>query len=138
MTSHITAQPVNLSHALRRLARANIEHAKKKAARSARVSLRAIADLKARGEPLGCVATVANTRTLTELCALAAADVTPHLAGVLRLEGIESLGHAHVGGGVGTYGDCTHYCLDNGVVDIWVSEVMRKLGFVAARSPRVV
>lgn len=67
--------------------------------------------MKARGEPLGCVATVANTRTHTELCALAAADVTPHLAGVLRLEGIESLGHAHVGGGVGTYGDCTHYCM---------------------------
>lgn len=29
-------------------------------------------------------------------------------------------------------GDCTHYCLDNGVVDQWVSEVMRKLGFVVA------
>jgi len=34
---------------------------------------------------------------------------------------------SHVGNG-----DCTHYCLDNGVVDQWVSEVMRKLGFVVA------
>lgn len=48
------------------------------------------------------------------------------LAGVVELAGLNHQGHAKVGGGVGSFGDCQHYCMP-GVPDLMARAVFAML-----------
>ena len=70
-----------------------------------------LASMKAHHKSLGCVASVVTTRAQVEHQALTAAGLFSHIYASISLAGIEDLGHAKIGGGVGSFGDCQHYCM---------------------------
>ena len=69
------------------------------------------------GLPQGCTGRVQNVRFQREVAAVRQAGLSDVVDAHLSLEGLNTLGRAKVGGGVGTYGDCTHYCMP-GVPDV--------------------
>ena len=65
-----------------------------------------------------CAAHVPDLHSAAEWAALRARpQLLASLWGVLHLEGLNTLGAAKIGGGVGAWGDCTHYCMP-GVPDV--------------------
>ena len=69
------------------------------------------------GLPEGCTPTVQNVRFQREVAAVHRAGLSGVVDAHLSLEGLNTLGRDKIGGGVGTYGDCTHYCMP-GVPDV--------------------
>ena len=53
-------------------------------------------------------------------------NISSKLAGVVELDGLNDQGDAKIGGGVGTHGDCQHYCMP-GVPDILARAVSAML-----------
>ena len=69
------------------------------------------------GLPKGCTPTVQNVRFQREVAAVHRAGLSGVVDAHLSLQGLNTLGRDKIGGGVGTYGDCTHYCMP-GVPDV--------------------
>jgi hypothetical protein len=65
-----------------------------------------------RSSDLSCAAWTPPTRSRAEWAALRRApELLRRLSGVVDLEGLNGLGDAKVGGGVGSFGDCQHFCV---------------------------
>ena len=66
-----------------------------------------------------CAVKVPDRQSKDEFAALRdlIADASAPLYGVLHLQGINGQGDAKIGGGVGSFGDCSHYCMP-GVPDV--------------------
>ena len=74
-----------------------------------------------------CVKSIPATRSAGEWQALhEETNIFSRLAGVVELDGLNDQGDAKIGGGVGTHGDCQHYCMP-GVPDILARAVFAML-----------
>ena len=65
----------------------------------------------------GCSAKVLDVRGDREQKALIDNGVFPLLKGVLALQHLNYQGNSKIGGSVGTFGDCQHYCMP-GIPDV--------------------
>lgn len=86
-----------------------------------------LAAMTSKKSKLACKQWVPATRSADEWRVLrGGADILAQLLGVVELEGLNGLGHAKIGGGVGAFGDCQHYCMP-GVPDVLARAVFTML-----------
>jgi len=79
------------------------------------------------GKTNTCVKSTPAARSAGEWQALhEETSITSKLAGVVELDGLNDQGDAKIGGGVGTHGDCQHYCMP-GVPNILARAVFAML-----------
>jgi hypothetical protein len=76
---------------------------------------------------LGCARVVKPTRSSAEWGILAEHPaLLQGFHGVVDFEGVNEQGDVKIGGGVGTFGDCQHYCMP-GLPDVYVSAIFTML-----------
>jgi hypothetical protein len=84
-------------------------------------------DPKYIGSHLGCARVVKPTRSTAEWGVLAGHPaLLQGFHGVVDFEGLNEQGDVKIGGGVGTFGDCQHYCMP-GLPDVYVSAIFTLL-----------
>eukprot|EP00286_Rhodomonas_abbreviata_P019779 CAMPEP_0181309434 /NCGR_PEP_ID=MMETSP1101-20121128/12009_1 /TAXON_ID=46948 /ORGANISM="Rhodomonas abbreviata, Strain Caron Lab Isolate" /LENGTH=469 /DNA_ID=CAMNT_0023415913 /DNA_START=5 /DNA_END=1411 /DNA_ORIENTATION=+ len=70
-----------------------------------------LAKEKQKHKVLRCASSISDNRLRAENQTLQATGAFEAVDAVLALDGIEDQGHSKIGGGVGTFGDCQHYCM---------------------------